>query len=133
MSFYAADGADEEQTDGQGATAAIKLLEEHRGQPFFLGVGFYRPHTPYVAPKKYFDLYPLEKIKQPFNPPDDHDDIPQPAVNIRPLNYGLSDEQCRQCMRAYFAALSFMDAQVGRVLDAVDRLKLADSTIVVLW
>ena len=133
MSFYASDGADEEQTDGQGATAAIKLLEEHRGEPFFLGVGFYRPHTPYVAPKKYFDLYPLEKIELPFNPPDDHDDIPQPAANIRPLNYGLSDEQCRQCTQAYFAALSFMDAQVGRVLDALDRLKLTENTIVVLW
>jgi iduronate 2-sulfatase len=133
MSFHAADGADEEQTDGQGATAAIKLLEEHRDRPFFLGVGFYRPHTPYVAPKRYFDLYPLEQIKLPFNPPDDHDDIPAPAANIRPLNYGLTDQQCRECTQAYFAALSFMDAQVGRLLDALDRLKLADKTIVVLW
>jgi iduronate 2-sulfatase len=133
MSFYAADGADEEQTDGKSATEAIRLLEAHRSEPFFLGVGFYRPHTPYVAPKKYFDMYPLDSIKLPTNPADDQDDIPEPAKQIRPLNYGLSDEQCRQCTRAYFAAISFMDAQVGRVLDALDRLKLADRTLVVLW
>lgn len=133
MSFLVADGDDTEQTDGRSATAAIELLEKHRGEPFFLGVGFYRPHTPYVAPKKYFDLYPLDEIQLPFNPPDDHDDIPQPAAQIRPLNYGLSDEQCRQCTQAYFASISFMDAQVGRLLDALDRLKFAERTIVVLW
>jgi iduronate 2-sulfatase len=133
MCFMAADGTDEEQTDGKSATAAIKLLEEHRDGPFFLGVGFYRPHTPYVAPKRYFDMYPLDSIKLPFNPSDDHDDIPAPARFIEPLNYGLTDEQCRECMRAYFAALTFMDAQVGRLLDALDRLGLADKTIVVLW
>ncbi len=133
MSFYAADGTDEEQTDGKSATAAIELLEKHQGEPFFLGVGFYRPHTPYVAPKKYFDLYPLESIALPYNPPDDHDDIPDPATQIRPLNYGLTDLQCRECLRAYFASLSFMDAQVGRLLDALDRLKLSDRTVVVLW
>ena len=133
MAFYMADGTDEEQTDGKGATEAIRLLEAHRDEPFFLGVGFYRPHTPYVAPKRYFDMYPLDAIRLPYNPPDDHDDIPEPAAEIRPLNYGLSDEQCRECKRAYFASISFMDAQVGRVLDALDRLKLADHTIVVLW
>lgn len=133
MSFLVAEGDDAEQTDGRSATAAIELLEKHRGEPFFLGVGFYRPHTPYVAPKKYFDQYPLDKIQLPFNPPDDHNDIPQPAAQIRPLNYGLSDEQCRQCTQAYFASISLMDAQVGRLLDALDRLKLTERTIVVLW
>lgn len=133
MSFLVAEGEDEEQTDGKSATAAIKLLEAHGDKPFFLGVGFYRPHTPYIAPKKYFDLYPLDAIKLPFNPADDHDDIPEPALHIRPSNYGLSDEQCRQCIQAYYASISFMDAQVGRLLDALDRLKLSDNTIVVLW
>ncbi len=133
MSFYKAEGTDEEQTDGRGATAAIELMEKHQDQPFFLGVGFYRPHTPYVAPKRYFELYPLDKIKLPYNPPDDQDDIPEPAEQIRPLNYGLSEQQLRECTQAYFAAITFMDAQVGRLLDALDRLKLADKTIVVLW
>ena len=96
-------------------------------------MGFYRPHTPYIAPKHYFDMYPLEAIKLPTNPPDDQDDIPEAAEQIRPLNYGLTDLQCRECTQAYFAAISFMDAQVGRLLDALDRLKLSDKTIVVLW
>ncbi len=133
MCFYIADGADEEQTDGKSATEAIRLLEAHQGEPFFLGVGFYRPHTPYVAPRRYFDMYPLDSIKLPDNPADDQDDIPKPALQIQPFNYGLTDEQCRECKRAYFASISFMDAQVGRLLDALDRLKLADRTIVVLW
>jgi iduronate 2-sulfatase len=133
MSFYMADGTDEEQTDGKSATETIRLLEAHQNEPFFLGAGFYRPHTPYVAPKRYFDLYPLESIKLPFNPPDDASDIPEPALQIRPFNYGLTDQQCRECMRAYFASISFVDAQVGRLLDALDRLKLADRTIIVLW
>jgi len=133
MSFLKAEGTDEEQTDGIGATEAIKLLEAHRDEPFFLGVGFYRPHTPYVAPKKYFDLYPLNQIKIAANPADDQDDIPELAEQVRPLNYGLSDSQLCECKQAYFASISFMDAQVGRLLDALDRLKLADRTIVVLW
>ncbi len=133
MCFYAADGSDEEQTDGKSATEAIGLLEAHRAAPFFLGVGFYRPHTPYIAPKKYFDMVPLASISLPSNPPDDWDDIPEPALQIRPANYGLTDQQCRECTQAYFAAISFTDAQVGRLLDALDRLKLADNTIVVLW
>lgn len=133
MSFFAAEGADEEQTDGIGATEAIKLLKAHKDQPFFLGVGFYRPHTPYVAPRRYFDMYPLDAIQLPFNPPDDHDDIPEAALNVRPSNYGLSDEQCRQCLQAYCASITFMDAQVGRLLDALDELQLTDNTIVVLW
>ncbi|MGD9720719.1 MAG: sulfatase [Pirellulales bacterium] len=133
MSFYAAEGGDEEQTDGIGATEAIRLLEAHRDEPFFLGVGFYRPHTPYIAPRRYFDMYPLASIALPTNPVNDHDDIPRPAATIRPLNYGLSEQQLRECTQAYFASISFMDAQVGRVLDALDRLKLADRTIVVLW
>jgi len=133
MCFYKADGTDEEQTDGKSATEAIRLLEAHKDKPFFLGVCFYRPHTPYIAPKKYFDLYPLDSIKLPYNPPGDNDDVPEVAFQIKPPNYGLDEHKLRECKQAYFASISFMDAQVGRLLDALDRLKLADNTIVVLW
>lgn len=133
LSFLAADGADEEQTDGKVATEAIRLLEENRDKPFFLGVGFYRPHTPYVAPKKYFDMYPLDRIRLPHSVPNDRDDIPPAALWVKQANYGLSETELRQALQAYYASITFMDAQVGRLLDAVNRLQLTDRTVIVLW
>ncbi len=131
LSWLPADGADAEQTDGRGATAAIELLEKHAAGPFFLAVGFYRPHTPYVAPKSYFGLYPLERILLDGGPADDRDDIPALALTVEPPNYNLSEDLQRQAIEAYAASISFMDAQVGRLLDALDRLKLTDNTVVV--
>ncbi len=131
LSWLAAEGTDEEQTDGKSATEAIRLLESHQEHPFFLAVGFYRPHTPYVAPKKYFDLYPLDRITLPKEPAGDRDDIPKPALTVSPPDYGMTETQKRQAIQAYFASITFMDAQVGRVLDALDRLGLADRTVVV--
>ncbi len=131
LSWMAAEGSDAEQTDGIGAGQMIRLLEQHREKPFFLAMGFYRPHTPYVAPKKYFDMYPLEKIPLPQVPADDWDDIPRPALNDLPEQRNLSDALKRQAIQAYFASITLMDAQVGRVLDALDRLSLTDKTVVV--
>ncbi|MDR2774427.1 MAG: sulfatase [Tannerella sp.] len=133
LSYLIADGEDEEQTDGIVATEAIKLLEEHKDEPFFLAVGFYRPHTPYIAPRKYFDLYPLETVPLAPVVENDWDDIPEAALFTQPANWGLPDDKLREAKRAYYAAVSFMDAQVGRVLEALDRLNLTDRTIVVLW
>jgi uncharacterized sulfatase len=133
LAYLIADGEDEEQTDGIVATEAVKLLEEHKDEPFFLAVGFYRPHTPYIAPRKYFDLYPLETIPLAPVVENDWDDIPEAALFTKPANWGLPDDKLREAKRAYYAAVSFMDAQVGRVLDALDRLKLTDRTIVILW
>ncbi|MBL4883136.1 MAG: sulfatase [Planctomycetaceae bacterium] len=135
LSWLAADGTDEEQTDGIVATEAIKLLEAHQKEPFFLGVGFYRPHTPFVAPKKYFDLYPLDKIQLPKFPANDRSDIPEAAFahNCPVPNYGLDRDTLLRATQAYYASVSFIDAQVGRLLDAVKRLKLEDSTIIIFW
>jgi iduronate 2-sulfatase len=133
MSWLDMEGADEEQTDGQGASESIRLLERFAKEkrPFFLGTGFYRPHTPFVATKKWFELYPKESIKLVSEPANDLDDIPPIALTIKPSNYGLSDSDLKDCRRAYAAATSFVDAQVGRVLDALERLKLADNTVVI--
>ncbi len=135
LSWLAADGTDEEQTDGLIATAAIDLMAAQRDRPFFLGVGFFRPHTPFVAPKQYFDLYPLDRIQLPVTPTGDRDDIPPTAFahNNATPHYGLAEPTLRLALQAYYASVSFVDAQVGRLLDALDRLGLADNTLVVLW
>jgi choline-sulfatase len=135
LSWLNIESRDEQHTDGIGAREAIKLLESHHpdqtGKPFFLAVGFYRPHTPYVAPSTYFDLYPRDKIEPVLERPGDRDDIPIAALADRPHQRELTIDQRKEIIQAYYASISLMDAQVGRLLDALDRLKLADSTIVV--
>ncbi len=130
-SWMAAEGEDHEQTDAIGAAAAIKLLEEHRDGPFFLAVGFYRPHTPYVAPKKYFNQYPRETLQLPEQKDGDRDDIPPPAVSQHSARHNMDEKLSREATQAYFASITFMDQQVGKLLDALDRLKLRDNTVVV--
>ena len=124
------------QADSAAADSAIELLRETAGEPFFLGLGFVRPHTPFVAPSRFFDLYPLEDIELVRNPADDLDDIPAPARNLRPFlwhHMGMSEENQRLALRGYYAAVSFMDAQVGRVVAEVERLGIADRTVIVFF
>jgi uncharacterized sulfatase len=124
------DGAD--QADYQSATEAIRLLNEHKhGQPFFLAVGFIRPHVPEVAPKTYFDLYPLNEIKPFPGSTQDQSTLPRGAIQHSHPDLGMTPEQCLESIRAYHATTSFMDAQVGRVLDELSRLRLSAQTIVV--
>jgi uncharacterized sulfatase len=131
LAFYASPAPDEQHTDGRVATETIALLEKHRDRPFFIAAGFYRPHCPYIAPKKYFDLYPLDRISVPRFTPEQIAGVPEVALWTRPPNWGLPDDDLRRSIQAYYASISFVDAQVGRLLDALDRLKLADNTIVV--
>jgi uncharacterized sulfatase len=126
------DGDGVEQADYQAADEAIRLLNAHKPgeKPFFLAVGFIRPHVPVIAPRKYFEMHPLEKIVLPQVPANDRDDIPAAAF-MHPLpNWEMSEADCRESLRAYYACVSFMDAQAGRVLDELDRLRLSDNTIV---
>lgn len=134
LSWLPAEGDDTEQTDGVGATQAIELLEKFKreNRPFFLGVGFYRPHTPYVAPKHWFDLYPTGKINLPELSADDRSRTPAAAYgSFRRGQDEATDALRRDAIQAYHASTSFVDAQVGRVVDALDRLGLAERTIIV--
>ncbi|MEZ6088501.1 MAG: sulfatase [Pirellulaceae bacterium] len=135
LSWLSAEGEDLEQTDGMIATEAIRWMRENRDRPFFLGVGFFRPHTPYIAPKKYFQLFPVKTFRLPFAPANDRDDIPLAAFahNCPVANYNLDRETLLTATSAYYACVSFVDAQVGRLLNAVNRLSIAEKTIVVLW
>ncbi len=133
LSWLKTEGTDYEHTDGLSATAAISLMEQHQNEPFFLAVGCFRPHTPYVAPKKYFDMYPLENIKLPKLSDDDKSRTPAAAyASAKKDQEDMTDLQRREAMQAYYASISFMDSQMGRVLDALDRLGLADNTVVVM-
>ena len=128
-------GTDPQHTDGKVVDQTIRLLEEHKDKPFFIAAGFYKPHCPWVTPKKYFDLYPMDPITLPHITAQTPGDYPELALaSTKPWPYlGVTPDQARECKRAYYAAISFVDAQIGRVLDAVDRLGQWENTIIVFW
>ncbi len=134
LNFMRAEGTDEEQTDGIVASEVIKLLEENKERPFFIAAGFFRPHCPYVAPKKYFDLYQTDQVPMP----EDFAHVEEwPGAALASTEpwpwFGVTREQSREAKQAYWATISFVDAQVGRLLDALERLKLTDNTVIVFW
>lgn len=126
-----ADGGD--QPDAQAATRAIEIMRQQKDRPFFLAVGLVRPHVPLVAPTAYHDAYPVEEMRLPLRASDDWDDIPQSGRSKNSASSGLAHSQAKQqaVLRAYYASVTFMDAQVGRMLDALEALQLRDRTIVV--
>lgn len=129
LAYYASPAADDEHTDGKVATETIALLEKNKDRPFFIGAGFYRPHCPFIAPRKYFDMYPLGSIPAPAASPESL--APPAAWFTTPPHWGISEQGQRETIRAYYASISFLDANVGRILDALERLRLTDNTIVV--
>lgn len=131
LSFMMTEGSDDEHTDAIGANIVCSMIKEHKDEPFFIAMGFYRPHSPYVAPKKYFDLYPMEQITLPEVPEDDWDNKPLYERFTDPLNWGVPEDKLREVKRAYYASISFMDAQVGKLLDTLEEEGLADKTIIV--
>jgi uncharacterized sulfatase len=123
-----AEGDEDDQDDGQAVRDAIGILEEKRDKPFFLCVGFRRPHAAWIAPKKYFDQYPLSSLKLPD--PGSRDGVPQLAFTNPMPNYGVPQEML-EMLQGYYASVSFMDAQFGRLLAAINRLGLQENTIIV--
>ncbi|MBM3955180.1 MAG: hypothetical protein FJ309_11290 [Planctomycetes bacterium] len=134
VSWLAADGDPAEQTDAIGAAHAERRLEAFARDktPFFLAVGFYRPHTPYVAPKEFFARHPLDSVLPPEVPADHDAHVPAAALGSRKKEQvRLVGDLGREALQAYRASVSFVDEQVGKVVGALDRLGLADDTIVV--
>lgn len=127
-------GADEQLVDGMFAATAIDWLNKRdESKPFFLAVGFHRPHMPLVAPAKYYDPISFGDITLPNAPADDEADIPPPARNGAVPGYAVTatPEQRRAAIRAYLACVSYIDAQAGKVLDALKTKGLLDNTIVI--
>lgn len=136
LSWFASPKSDQHHTDGIIASDAEWVLERcarQKDRPFFLAVGFYRPHTPYVAPKTpYFDLYPAGQMPVVKVSPEEKTQTPPAALmSYKREQDSLTDDLRREARQAYLASISFMDAQVGRVVDALDRLGLSENTIIV--
>ena len=136
LSWLEAEGDDEEQTDGIGATETMGFLDEfsESGENFFLAFGLYRPHVPFVAPKKYFELYKTEEFTVPRSSDSYLKTIPKPAaisVRKKKEQVDLDKDLAKTIKHAYYATTSFMDAQIGRVLTKLKETGLDKNTIVV--
>ncbi|MDP6042227.1 MAG: sulfatase-like hydrolase/transferase, partial [Candidatus Latescibacteria bacterium] len=150
-----ADASDSDYPDGMIANRAIEILEDLSSapEPFFLATGFYRPHLPWAVPQKYWDLYSRNDVDLADNPFLPEDGIQNSNLSDF-LHYGdaeinstysdighyegdgfpvLSEQKQRECVHAYWASVSFVDAQIGKVLDELERLNLLDDTVIVLW
>ena len=130
--WLAAEGTDEDQPDGQIAARAVAILKQPRDTPFFMALGFHKPHDPFEAPKKYFDLYPADSLMPPVVPdnrsPKERYMIGSSWAAVF-QEFTLRDQ--REFLRAYYAGVSFTDAQIGKVLDELDRQNLWKDTVVV--
>ena len=128
-----ADGGDMVHSDGKTAAKAVELIEKHKDKPFWLGVGFVRPHVPFVAPKSYYPPFlPYSKMVLPEKVAGDWDDIPKAGINYKTsLNMKMDIRRQKKAVGGYYASVAFMDAQVGKVLDALERTGLNEKTIVI--
>lgn len=136
---------DDGYQDGQAVTAALEKLHEVKDRPFFLGVGFKRPHLPFSCPQKYWDLYDPAKIpdtEEPTLPPATEEELRRRYLSNHvefrhytdmPKSGPIAGEDARRLRHAYYACVSYVDAQVGRLLDELRRLDLEKNTIVVFW
>lgn len=135
------DVPDNALADGMTADKAIEILGQIKDEPFFLAVGFYKPHLPFIAPKKYFDKYSPKELRLATNPYP-----PKGVPKIALTNFGelrtysdipasgpVSDTKARELIHAYYAATSYTDTMIGRVVAELDRLGLRDRTVIVLW
>ena len=131
--------ADSLMPDYQSARWAIERLNRDYDRPFFLAVGFLRPHVPWYVPQKWFDMHPLEDIETPPYSENDLEDLPDIALEMDNLpmmpttEWVIENNEWRKAVQAYLACISFVDHYVGEILDALENSKYSENTIVVLW
>ncbi len=132
LELVKADGDDLVHSDGKTAQKACELLRKHKDKPFFLAVGFVRPHVPFVSPRAYYEPYDWNNIVLPEKVAGDWDDIPKAGINYKTSkNLQLNAEQEKKAVAAYYASVAFMDAQVGKVLNTLREEGLEKNTIVI--
>lgn len=130
---------DSMMTDFKSAAWAVKKLQEKHTKPFFLGVGFIRPHVPWYVPQKWFDLFPINELITPPYQPNDMEDVPAMGKRVAeaPMmpttEWLIKNNQWKEVVQAYLACIAFVDEQVGKVLDGLEKSSYANNTIVVLW
>ncbi|RAI84390.1 sulfatase [Algoriphagus yeomjeoni] len=132
MTIVKAAGGDLAHSDGKTAEKASELIRAHKDEPFFLAVGFVRPHVPFVAPANYFEPFPYQGIKLPKQIENDWNDIPERGINyVTSVNAEMNSVQKQKAIAAYYASVSYMDAQVAKVLSTLKEEGLEDNTIVI--
>jgi arylsulfatase A-like enzyme len=135
--FYPAAERDEEMPDYKVVSYGLKKLKEKSERPFVLAIGLVKPHLPFSVPKKWFDKFPLESIELPPHREDDLSDVPRAGVQMAKPNGDhakiVRSGRWKEAVRAYLATIAFCDAQVGRLLDGLNKSPHRENTIVVLW
>jgi arylsulfatase A-like enzyme len=130
---------DQEMPDYHSAQWAIERLKQKHTKPFFLSVGFLRPHVPWYVPQKWFDLYPVETVTTPPYKKDDRDDLPPIALQVDDLpmmpttEWAIENHQWKNMVQAYLACVSFVDNCIGEVLNELEKSDYKKNTIVILW
>ncbi|MFC2116136.1 sulfatase [Bacteroidota bacterium] len=128
-----AEGTDEDQQDGQTAAKAIEFLKRDHDKPFFLALGFAKPHDPFNAPKKYFESYPLEVCTPPALPVDWEPPYEHTLPGQTSIFNNFTDQDKREFLRSYYACTSFIDAQLGKIMDAMEEKGLMENTLIVFF
>ena len=131
---------DEEMPDHKIAAWAVDQLKKKQDKPSFLAVGFYRPHVPQYVPQKWFDLYPLDSVQLPKVLDNDLDDLSQYGINLTrrnhvapPHEWVVKNDEWKPLVQSYLACVSFVDHQVGKLLDALDNSSAKDNTLIILY
>jgi len=137
IKFAPVDAKDEDFSDYKTVSYGIEQLQKKHDKPFLLTIGLHKPHMPWNVPQKYYDMHPLDQIELPPTKADDLDDLPPAALRMAKPEGDhkniVDSGRWKEAVQAYLAAVSFADAQVGRLIDALDKSEYAENTIIVFW